>query len=165
MCLLSTSLRTGTGRMQAAHGQPRRCFSADSTLASKLAALLRICKGHMEFSHYPQRDCWSIWKHLIHLKQQNKNWAVITCLKLDGAHENKCRWIFFSFLPTEKLSYLNATGVMVSRKEKRFVFFLSCRKGDTHGLTVNSKKEPFKDFPLLPQLISGDSVPGKYTHT
>ena len=53
---------------------------------------------------------------------------------------------------------------MVSRKENGLCFSYHVGR-QTHSLTVNSKKEPFKDFPLLPQLISGDSVPGKYIHT
>ena len=44
--------RQNTGSARPA-GRPRSCFSADSTLAAKLAALLRIWKGHREFSHYP----------------------------------------------------------------------------------------------------------------
>lgn len=124
----------GNDRTQAGHNWPTNHVPASRliTLTTKLAVLLRIWKGQMELSHYPERDFWSIWKHLIHLKQQNKNWAVITCLKLYRAHEINAGEFFFSFLlPTEKFSYLKSHWSYGFKKRKWFVFFLSCRKADT----------------------------------
>ena len=123
--------RQNTGRTQLTD-QPRSCFSTDFTFTTKLAVLWIIWKGQMELSHYPERDFWSIWKHLIHLKQQNKNWAVITCLKLYRAHEINAGEFFFPYLlPTEKFSYLKSHWSYGFKKRKWFVFFLSCRKADT----------------------------------